>query len=124
MNDALLGISFAAALGAGLLAVDEHAATTGAGYRLAVALREGEELRRMADAAGRRATRLAAPQAALARAAAGRPAKLAWPTRWNVVRAATLEACAHPADAPAPDSPPQLTADVPTIPVSARRSPR
>jgi hypothetical protein len=95
----LVGIAATAAFAAGLLAVAQHAYCTSAGYQLAVARRAGIELRRSAAEAELRVTRLSTPQAATARAAAMKLTALKYPKSWNVVNAATLRACAVPADA-------------------------
>ncbi len=87
----LLVVAVAAALAAGLCAVDQHASCTTAGYALAVAQREGEECRRMADAAERRVAAARTTQATMARAK-DMKIPLDWPRTWNVVRASTLAA--------------------------------
>ncbi len=95
----LVGIAATAAFAAGLLAVAQHAHCTSTGYQLAVARRAGLELRRSAAEAELRVTRLTTPQAATARAAAMKLTALKYPKSWNVVNAATLRACADPANA-------------------------
>jgi len=93
----LIGLAAAATFAAGLAAVAQHANATSAGYELAVAQREHVELARIAARAEQRLSRLSTPQAAMARAQAPAMKQLAslkWPKSWNVVRAATLEACA------------------------------
>lgn len=97
----LVGIAAVAAFAAGLLAVAQHAYCTSAGYRLAVARRAGLELTRCADEAERQVTKLSTAQAATARAASMKLTALKYPKTWNVVNAATLRACADPANSAA-----------------------
>ena len=90
----LIGIAMAAAFAAGLIAVAQHAGRTSAGYQLAIAEREGIELRRVADQAQRRVSSLRTPQAATARVAPMKLTALKYPNKWNVANAATIRSCA------------------------------
>lgn len=104
----LVGVAAVAAFAAGLFAVAQHACCTSAGYQLAVAQREGEELHRAAEQAERRVAQLSTVTAATARATPMKLTRLTYPRSWNIVNAATLRACldghppAAPAAAPAP----------------------
>ena len=90
----LVGIAAAAAFAAGLLAVAQHSSCTSAGYELAVAQREGTELRLAASQQERRVTALSTAQAASARIAPMKLTTLRYPKTWNVVNAATVTSCA------------------------------
>jgi hypothetical protein len=90
----LVGIAAAAAFAAGLVAVAQHADCTAAGYRTAVAEREGLELRRQCDQAERRVAALSTAQSATSRVAPMKLNSLKYPKTWNVVSPATLRSCA------------------------------
>jgi hypothetical protein len=90
----LVGIAAAAAFAAGLVAVAQHADCTTAGYRSAVAQREGIELRRQCDQIERRVAAMSTAQAATARIVPMKLTSLKYPKTWNVVSPATPRSCA------------------------------
>ena len=101
----LVGVAVVAAFAAGLVAIAQHACGTSAGYQLAVAQREGQELSRAAEQAERRVAQLSTVTAATARANSMKLTRLAYPRSWNIVNASTLRACLDgqsAAAAPAP----------------------
>jgi hypothetical protein len=98
----LVGVAVAAAFAAGLVAIAQHACCTTAGYQLAVAQREGEELQRAAEQAERRVAQLSTVTAATARAAPMKLTRLSYPRSWNIVNAGTLRACLDGTAVPAP----------------------
>jgi len=88
-----VGVAAVAAFAAGLVAIAQHAYCTSAGYQLAVAQREGQELRREEEQAERRVAQLSTITAATARATPMKLTRLSYPRNWNIVNAATLRAC-------------------------------
>ena len=89
----LVGVAVVAAFAAGLVAIAQHAYCTSAGYQLAVAQREGQELSRVADQAERRVAQLSTVTAATARVTPMKLTRLTYPRTWNIVNAGTLRAC-------------------------------
>ena len=98
----LVSVAVAAAFAAGLVAVAQHAYCTSAGYQLAVAQREGEELHRTAEQAERRVAQLSTVTAATARATPMKLTRLMYPRSWNIVNSGPLRACLDGANAPPP----------------------
>jgi len=89
----LVGVAVVAAFAAGLVAIAQHAYCTSAGYQLAVAQREGQELSRAAEQAERRVAQLSTVTAATARATPMKLTRLTYPRSWNIVNAGTLRSC-------------------------------
>ncbi len=84
----LVGLAVGLAFVVAVAAVGQHDACTDAGYQLAVAQREGIELRRICARVEQRVATLRSPASAIARAQKWQLG-LAYPRTWNVVSAST-----------------------------------